>query len=171
MNLRLVTRFLLAIIIGVTVVSCMDESEPYVPPTKAEEAAMLEVYLDTLANRGLDIDTTAMGVYYITDSIGNGIFPQQGDTCVVKYTGSFMDGTIFDSTWDDTWEFVLGYVGENGEGTIAGWTDGVSVIDEGGSAFLIIPSELGYGETGAGNIPPNTTIVFSVEMVEIKPLN
>lgn len=166
MNLRLVTRFLVAIIIGVIVVSCIDEAEPYVPPTKAEEAALLEIYLDTLANRGLDIDTTALGVYYITDSIGNGTYPEVGDTCVVKYTGSFMDGSIFDTSGENTWEYVLG-----AEGVIDGWNDGTSVIDEGGSAFLIIPSELGYGETGAGNIPPNTTIVFSVEMVEIKPLH
>nr|WP_321356930.1 FKBP-type peptidyl-prolyl cis-trans isomerase [uncultured Draconibacterium sp.] len=166
MNLKLVTRFLLAIVIGVAIVSCIDDGEEYIPPTKAEEAALLDVYLDTLANRGLDIDTTALGVYYITDSIGNGTYPEVGDTCVIKYTGSFMDGSIFDSTGDETWEFILGT-----EGVIDGFNDGVSVIDEEGSAFLIIPSELGYGETGAGHIPPNTTIVFKVDVVEIKPLH
>ena len=166
MKRRLVTRFLLAIIIGVTVASCIDEGEPYIPPTKAEEDALLAEYLDTLTNRGLDIDTTALGVYYITDSIGNGVFPQDGDTCVVKYTGSFIDGGIFDSTGDNTWAYVLG-----GEGLINGWNDATRFIDEEGAAFLIIPSELGYGETGAGSIPPNTTIVFYVEMVEIKPHN
>ncbi|WP_319266506.1 FKBP-type peptidyl-prolyl cis-trans isomerase [uncultured Draconibacterium sp.] len=166
MKMRLVTRLLLAIIIGVAVASCIDEGEPYIPPTKAEEQALLNIYLDTLTNRGLDIDTTALGVYYVTDSVGNGTFPQVGDTCVVKYVGSFIDGSIFDSTGENTWEFELGT-----EGLIDGWNNGMTVIDEGGQAFLIIPSELGYGETGYGTVPPNTTIVFSVEMVEIKPLH
>ncbi|WP_163324236.1 FKBP-type peptidyl-prolyl cis-trans isomerase [Draconibacterium mangrovi] len=164
MKMRLVTRLLLAIIIGVAVASCIEESEPYIPPTKAEEDALLAEYLDTLTNRGLDIDTTAMGVYYIIDSIGNGTFPQDGDTCVVKYSGRFIDGSVFDSTGDNTWEYVLG-----AEGLIDGWNDATRFIDEEGSAFLIIPSELGYGATGAGTIPPNTTIVFLVDMVEIKP--
>lgn len=166
MNLKLVTRFLLAIIIGVAVVSCMDEGEEYIPPTKAEEEAILNDYLDTLANRGLDIDTTALGVYYVTDSVGNSIYPIYGDTCVVKYTGFFIGGGVFDSTGDNTWEFVLG-----SEGLIDGWNDGMQVIDEGGEAYLIIPSELGYGETGYSTVPPNTSLVFAVEMVEIKPLN
>ena len=61
--MKLVTRFLLAILIGVAVASCIEESEPYIPPTKAEEDALLAVYLDTLTNRGLDIDTTAMGAF------------------------------------------------------------------------------------------------------------
>ncbi|WP_321374001.1 FKBP-type peptidyl-prolyl cis-trans isomerase [uncultured Draconibacterium sp.] len=166
MNLKLVTRFVLAIIIGVAVVSCIDEGEEYVPPTKAQENALLNEYLDTLANRGLDIDTTALGVYYITDSVGNGTYPVVGDTCVVKYTGFFINGSVFDSTGDDTWEFVLGT-----EGFIDGWNDGMRVIDEGGKAYLIIPSELGYGPDGYGSVPPNTSLVFNVDMVEIKPLN
>lgn len=166
MNLKLVTRFVLAIIIGVAVASCIDEGEEYVPPTKAQENALLNEYLDTLANRGLDIDTTALGVYYITDSVGNGTYPVVGDTCVVKYTGFFINGSVFDSTGDDTWEFVLGT-----EGFIDGWNDGMRVIDEGGKAYLIIPSELGYGPDGYGSVPPNTSLVFNVDMVEIKPLN
>ncbi|MDX8339811.1 FKBP-type peptidyl-prolyl cis-trans isomerase [Draconibacterium sp. IB214405] len=166
MNWRLVTRFLLAIIIGVVVVSCIEEGEEYIPPTQAEEDALLSEYLDTLQNRGLDIDTTALGVYYVIDSVGNGTYPVIGDTCEVMYTGFFIDGSVFDSTGDNTWEFELG-----DEGVIPGWTDGMQVIDEGGRAFLIIPSELAYGTTGYGSVPPNTSLVFVVDMVEIKPLD
>lgn len=166
MNLKLVTRLVLAIIIGVAVVSCIDEGEEYVPPTKAEEAAILKEYLDTLENRGLDIDTTALGVYYVIDSVGNGTYPVEGDTCVIKYTGFFIGGGVFDTSGDDTWEFILG-----DDQIIDGWNDGMQVIDEEGEAFLIIPSEFAYGERGYGSVPPNTSIVFSIEMVEIKPLD
>lgn len=164
MNLKLITRFLLVSIIAVAVFACNDDE--YTPPTKVEEQALLNEYLDTLTNRGYQVDSTALGVYYIIDSIGNGTYPAVGDTCVVKYTGFLVTGGAFDSSGDDTWEFVLGT-----EGFIDGWNDGMKVIDEGGEAHLIIPSELGYGEMGYGIIPPNTSLVFAVEMVEIKPLN
>ena len=170
MKLDLVKKLLLVAVIGVFVASCMNEGEEYVPPTKAEEMSLLNEYLDTLTNRGLDIDTTALGVYYVIDSVGNGTFPAYGDTCVVKYVGSFISGTIFDASAyhneAGTFTFELGV-----DGMIDGWTDGVQLIDEGGKAYLIVPSEFGYGSNGYSSIPPNTTLVFSIEMVEIKPLN
>ena len=166
MNLKLITRFLLVSIIAVAVFACNDDDYNYDPPTKAEETALLHEYLDTLSNRGYQVDSTDLGVYYIIDSVGNGTYPVVGDTCLVKYTGYFVAGGAFDSSGDDTWEFVLGT-----EGLIEGWNDGMQVIDEGGEALLIIPSELGYGDSGYGIIPPNTSLVFAIEMVEIKPLN
>ncbi|WP_347841097.1 FKBP-type peptidyl-prolyl cis-trans isomerase [uncultured Draconibacterium sp.] len=172
MNLKLITRFFLASIIGLALWACVDESEDYVPPTKAEETALLSEYLDTLQNRGLDIDTTSMGVYYIIDSVGNGNYSYAGDTCVVKYTGFFLTGDVFDTSGSNTFQFVL-----EGDNLIEGWTDGMKVIDEGGKAYLIVPSEHAYGTNGVmdyyGNysIPPNTSLVFYIEMVEIKPLD
>ncbi|HYQ58124.1 MAG TPA: FKBP-type peptidyl-prolyl cis-trans isomerase [Draconibacterium sp.] len=172
MSLKLIKRFLLALIIGGTVMSCMKENEnPFVPPTKAEETALLNEYLDSIQNWGMDIDTTGLGVYYVTDSIGNGVFPVFGDTCVVSYTGFFINGQTFDQGSAD-YEFVLG-----NEVLIDGWNDGMRMIDKEGRAYLIIPSDHAYGISGVqdyyGNylIPPNTTVVFYVEMVDIKPYN
>lgn len=170
MKLDLMKKLLLVAVIGVFVASCMNETDEYVPPTKAEEMSLLNEYLDTLENRGLDIDTTALGVYYVIDSIGNGIYASYGDTCTVKYIGSLIDGTLFDASayhnTAGTFTFILGV-----DQMIDGWTDGMQVIDEGGEGYLIIPSELAYGSMGNSSIPPNTTLVFGVEMVEIKPLN
>lgn len=170
MKLDLVKKLLLVAVIGVFVASCMNEGEDYVPPTKAEEESLLNEYLDTLSNRGVEVEQTALGVYYVIDSIGNGTYPVDGDTCVVKYIGTFIDGSAFDaSAWhseEGTFTFVLGV-----DQMIAGWTDGVKQIDEEGTGYLIIPSEHGYGSTGNSTIPPNTTLVFGIEVVEIKPLN
>lgn len=172
MSLKLITRVILALIIGVGIVSCMKENEnPYVPPTKAEETELLKEYIDTIQNRGMDVDTTDIGVYYVTDSVGNGTFPMTGDTCVVSYAGFFVNGQIFDPGSEE-YEFVLG-----DEDLVIGWNDGMRMIDEDGKAYLIIPSDFAYGISGVqdyyGNyvIPPNTTVVFYVEMLDIKPYN
>jgi len=164
MNLKFLTKLVFAALLIGFMASCLNENnDPYIPPTHEEEIALLNKYLDTLENRGYDIDTTDMGVYYIVDSVGEGDFPVYGDTCEVKYTGFFIDGTVFDASGDNTFEFELG-----AENLISGWNDGMRVINKGAEVFLIIPSELGYGTTGYSTVPPNTTLIFSVEMIDIK---
>lgn len=164
MKVELFKKLLFAAIIGIFVVSCIGEDvDPYTPPTKAEELAQLNVYLDTLNNRGLDVGSTEMGVYYIIDSIGEGEYPVDGDTCSVKYTGLFMDWTVFDTSGDNTFDVVLGT-----QSVIEGWEDGLKVFNKGATGYLIIPSEFAYGSTGYSSIPPNTTLIFNIEMVDIK---
>lgn len=169
MNLRFFTKLVCAVVLIGFVASCIGEDyEDYVPPTYEEEMALLNEYLDTISNRGYDVDTTDLGVYYLIDSVGTGDFPVNGDTCVVKYTGMFMDGAVFDASGNTTFEVVLG---ENR--VISGWEDGLKVFNKDAKGVLIIPSEFAYG-TGKydryGNlvIPPYTTLIFSVEMVDIK---
>lgn len=97
---------------------------------------------------------------------GNGPTIKNGDTAVMHYTGTFVDGTKFDSSVDrDTpFSFVLG-VGE----VIAGWEQGVVGMKVGEKRRLCIPSELGYGSAGAGGvIPPNAALVFEVQLLGIK---
>ncbi len=166
--MKLVTKFMILALAVVAMASCLNtEDVATVPRTEADELADLSTYLDTLQNRGLDIDTTAMGVYYVVDSVGNGPFPVIGDTCVVKYNGFLMNGMLFDSSInnnaDGTYEFVM-----NESGFIPGWTDGMKVINEGALVYLIIPSEFAYGALGSSVIGPYETLIFVVEMVDIK---
>ncbi|WP_346863693.1 FKBP-type peptidyl-prolyl cis-trans isomerase [uncultured Draconibacterium sp.] len=164
MKLRFFRNLVFAALLIGFVASCIDDNgSTYIPPTHEEEMALLNEYLDTLQNRGLDIDTTELGVYYIVDSIGEGAFPLVGDTCEVKYTGFFIDGSIFDTSGTNTFEFILG-----SENLIPGWNDGMKVINKGAFVYLLIPSELAYGSTGYSSVPPNTTIIFNIEMVDIK---
>jgi FKBP-type peptidyl-prolyl cis-trans isomerase len=98
-------------------------------------------------------------------AIGTGEAAQVGDTLSVHYTGWLEDGTQFDSSVDrgTPFEFILG-----AGNVIAGWDEGLVGIQEGGKRKLIIPPDLAYGASGSGPIPPNATLTFEVELLEIK---
>ena len=110
--------------------------------------------------------TTASGLQYIEEVAGTGRQAQAGDKVSVHYTGMLDDGTVFDSSQGrgQPIEFVLG-VGQ----VIPGWDEGIALMSTGGKARLIIPSELAYGAQGAGGgvIPPNATLTFDVELVDV----
>jgi FKBP-type peptidyl-prolyl cis-trans isomerase len=97
---------------------------------------------------------------------GDGDEAQVGDTVRVHYTGRLMDGTEFDSSRerDEPFEFVLG----RGM-VIPGWDEGVQGMKEGGQRRLVIPPDMAYGEQGIGPIPPNSTLEFDVELLEVNP--
>ncbi len=98
--------------------------------------------------------------------VGDGKEAKSGDTVSVHYTGTLKDGTVFDSSVErgTPFSFTLG----NGE-VIQGWDEGVVGMKEGGKRTLNIPSDLAYGERGAGQlIGPNEDLVFEVELLEVK---
>ncbi|BAY15475.1 FKBP-type peptidylprolyl isomerase [Nostoc sp. HK-01] len=113
-----------------------------------------------------NVVTTSSGLKYVEIKEGTGATPQSGQTVVVHYTGTLEDGTQFDSSRDRgrPFSFQIG-VGQ----VIKGWDEGLSTMKVGGQRELIIPAELGYGSRGAGGvIPPNATLIFDVELLDVK---
>jgi len=113
-----------------------------------------------------DYMTTESGLKYHDFVVGDGPSPETGQTVSVHYTGWLEDGTKFDSSLDRgqpfTFSIGMGQV-------IAGWDEGVATMKVGGKRQLVIPSELGYGEQGAGAvIPPNATLIFEVELLDVQ---
>ena len=114
-----------------------------------------------------DLTTTASGLKYRDLQAGTGEEARSGQVAVVHYTGWLVDGSKFDSSHDRNapFEFPLG-----GGRVIKGWDEGVQGMKVGGVRRLVIPPDLGYGAQGAGAvIPPGATLVFEVELLEVKP--
>jgi FKBP-type peptidyl-prolyl cis-trans isomerase len=110
--------------------------------------------------------TTASGLQYVILNQGNGAVATAGHNVSVHYTGWLTNGTKFDSSVDrgQPFQFPLG-AGQ----VIKGWDEGVAGMKVGEKRKLIIPSNLGYGERGAGNlIPPNSNLIFDVELLDVK---
>ena len=110
--------------------------------------------------------TTASGLQYEDKVVGDGAEAKAGNTVSVHYTGWLDDGTKFDSSKDRNQAFNFNL----GAGmVIKGWDEGVAGMKVGGTRKLTIPPELGYGARGAGNvIPPYSTLIFEVELLDIK---
>lgn len=109
--------------------------------------------------------TTASGLKYLTVKEGKGKSPKATDVVKVHYTGRLTNGTVFDSSVErgEPAEFPLDRV-------IAGWTEGLQLMKEGGKTLFYIPSNLAYGEQGAPGSPigPNEPLIFEVELLEVK---
>ena len=125
---------------------------------------------DALAVNGpVDVEhsqITASGLRIIDLEQGNGAEATAGQTVVVHYRGTLEDGTQFDASYDrgTPFSFPLG----RGR-VIKGWDEGVQGMKVGGKRKLVIPPDLGYGSRGAGGvIPPNATLIFEVELLDIK---
>lgn len=134
-----------------------------------EQAAMLAAAEGSvrdciaLGQSGAGLATTASGLRWAATKPGNKALaaPTAEDSVRVHYIGALMDGKVFDSSYSrgEPAEFPLGQV-------VPGWTEGLQLAPPGGALCLIIPSALGYGEAGAGgDIPPNATLAFHVELL------
>lgn len=108
------------------------------------------------------VSTTASGLQYEVIAQGTGVQPKATDTVEVHYEGKLIDGTVFDSSVarGQPASFRLDQV-------IPGWTEGVQLMKEGGKTRFVIPSNLAYGEMGAGTIPPNAVLVFDVQLLKV----
>lgn len=112
-----------------------------------------------------DTITTDSGLQYIIWKKGDGEKAEAGDNVSVNYDGRLLDGSQFDSSYKrgKPFSFPLG-----GGRVIKGWDEGIAYLNVGDSATLIIPSDLGYGSMDRPNIPANSTLVFHVELEDVK---
>jgi len=147
-------RCLLTVITALVVAAAMACSQTATSPT----------------SQGVSATTTEVtmpdGLKYTDDQVGTGTAAEKGKTVSVHYTGWLLDGTKFDSSRDrnQPFSFPLG----QGQ-VIKGWDEGVAGMKVGGKRTLVIPPDLGYGARGAGGvIPPNATLKFEVELLDVK---
>jgi len=129
------------------------------------EKEIKENNLKNLNNISKGFEVTSSGLRYKITDKGNGNSAVVGKNVKVHYKGQLIDGTVFDSSFkrNEPIEFTLG-IGQ----VIKGWDEGLALLSEGDKARFIIPSDLAYGEAGAGGvIPPNANLIFDVELVSV----
>ena len=128
-----------------------------------EEVSILNDYLK---RANITVKPTPSGLYYIETRKGNGKKPKSGNPVHVHYTGTFIDGKIFDTslTRNEAFKFIFDF-----KQVISGLDEGVSLMTEGGTATLIIPSHLAYKDIGYKDlIPPYTTLIFEIELLKVE---
>lgn len=151
MNLRRYIPFLFMIVLSF---SCNKNKK-----TRAEVDE--QKILDYMASRGLNGTATGSGLYYVINVQGTGAQPTINSQVTVKYSGNLIDGTVFDASANAGATFGLSSV-------IKGWQEGIPLFKKGGKGFLLIPSALGYGNQQTGNIPPNSVLIFEIELLDVK---
>jgi FKBP-type peptidyl-prolyl cis-trans isomerase len=146
--------------------SCQKQEDPVVDNTDytARDKEIIEAYIK--ANNLTTAQRQPSGLYVVITEPGTGAKPVKGQTVSVLYTGTTLDGKVFDTTTtrgNTPFDFPIGqgYV-------IAGWDEGIALLGKGGKGILLIPSDMAYGARGAGPIPPHTVLRFDVEVTNIK---
>ena len=136
----------------------------YMKKNYSDETVKAEQELhEYFKNNNIKPMTTASGLNYVITKEGNGEKPGVGPLIKVHYTGKLLDGTVFDSSVNrnEPFQFVLG-IGQ----VISGWDEGLQLLTKGSKAVLYIPYYLAYGDRGAGTIPPFSTLIFEVELID-----
>lgn len=159
------------LLLCVLLMSCGDDL-PTIEEITAEQQAAFEAqaamddmtiinYIDA---NGLEAEKTSSGLYYIITEPGGSEKPTATTNVEVCYRGYLLDGTEFDSSYNQSG--VCSAINFNLSGVIQGWTEGIQLFGKGGEGILLIPSALGYGTTGNGPIPPNTVLGFDVHLID-----
>ena len=129
---------------------------------KKQESSLRQKYLK---DHNFNAKPTASGLIYVEKVTGTGAKAFAGKKVKVHYTGTLLNGTKFDSSRDrnEPFEFTLG----QGQ-VIKGWDEGIAMMKVGGRAILVVPSVIAYGAEDKGKIPPYSTLVFDVELLDVK---
>jgi len=131
---------------------------------EVSDAEQLKIDIKKIENyleeHNLTAQSTESGLHYIIVEQGTGDFAIDSSFVDVNYTGMLLDSTIFDT---DRNTLIL-------YSTIKGWQEGLSLLQEGGSIKLFVPSKLGYGDTKSGIIPKNSVLLFDIELINVIPL-
>jgi FKBP-type peptidyl-prolyl cis-trans isomerase FkpA len=121
-----------------------------------------EVIVNYLKEHNLEATHHSSGVYYIISEEGTGGNPTYNSIVTVKYKGYLTDGSVFDqTTGDETFTYSLNQL-------IKGWIIGIPLLQRGGIGTLFIPSELGYGSNDLQGIPPNSVLIFEIELIDFR---
>ena len=134
----------------------------FIPDPQNQHQLDRNIIINYVIDHKLDMQSTQSGIYYQTLQKGKGEPPAPQDEIIANYHGTFLDGTVFDTTKDkDTFKFPFNRLND-------GWKEILPILGSGGKGIFIIPSKLCYGKKGFGDkIPPNTILKFEIDLLGI----
>ncbi|WP_010177633.1 FKBP-type peptidyl-prolyl cis-trans isomerase [Aquimarina agarilytica] len=150
-------KILLTLFVLVGLLSCNDsENNSNTIDFTVQNDQEIQAYIKT---NNLDAVKTDTGLYYVINELGEGKQPASTSDVKVAYKGYFTDAKVFDENKEGV-NFNLSQV-------IPGWTEGITYFKEGGSGILLIPSSLGYGNSGRPGIPGGAVLVFDINLIKV----
>ncbi|MEO6720273.1 MAG: FKBP-type peptidyl-prolyl cis-trans isomerase [Ferruginibacter sp.] len=160
-------KFLFIVALPMAIISCSKSDKSCgltlsTDTAPASEVADVQAYL---TSKSITADQHPSGLFYKIHQPGSGDVPGACSVVTVKYKGSLSNGTGFDSSYKTS---PNGYPFTLGDRLIAGWQLGVPLIKKGGSITLYIPPSLGYKAAGSGPIPPNSILIFNIDLVDVQ---
>ena len=136
------------------IISCSNKTDSnFEPETEADIIQYIE-------DNNLNAIRSNSGLYYVINNEGSGARPTSSSNVTVDYKGYFLDGVVFDESDSSGISFGLNQV-------IQGWTEGITYFREGGNGILLVPYQLGYGESGRGSIPGGSVLIFDIRLIRI----
>lgn len=156
-----------AIIIKVRLVNIMDQEDMELYMSSrfhTGEDVEMEILENYIKNASITAEPTESGLYFIEKNAGIGEYIKHGDEVVVNYTLTLTDGSLVETTLgSEPLTYVVGR-----EKFIAGWEEAVAMMKKGSVATVIVPSKIGYGSEGSGNIQPYSTLIFEIEILDVR---
>ena len=135
-------------------ISCSDKTDTSFEPETEQDI------IQYIEDNNLNATRSNSGLYYVINNEGSGTRPTSTSNVTVDYKGYFLDGVVFDESNSNGISFRLNEV-------IQGWTEGITYFREGGNGILLVPYNLGYGESGRGSIPGGSVLIFDIRLLSV----
>jgi FKBP-type peptidyl-prolyl cis-trans isomerase FkpA len=135
-------------------ISCSDKTDTSFEPETEQDI------IHYIEDNNLNATRSNSGLYYVINNEGSGARPTSTSNITVDYKGYFLDGVVFDESNSNGISFRLNEV-------IQGWTEGITYFREGGNGILLVPYNLGYGESGRGSIPGGSVLIFDIRLLSV----
>ena len=135
-------------------ISCSDKTDTSFEPETEQDI------IQYIEDNNLNATRSNSGLYYVINNEGSGTRPTSVSNVTVDYKGYFLDGVVFDQSDSNGISFGLSQV-------IQGWTEGITYFKEGGNGILLVPYNLGYGESGRGSIPGGSVLIFDIRLLSV----
>ncbi|MEZ7993154.1 MAG: FKBP-type peptidyl-prolyl cis-trans isomerase [Flavobacteriaceae bacterium] len=135
-------------------ISCSDKTDTSFEPETEQDI------IQYIEDNNLNATRSNSGLYYVINNEGSGTRPTSASNVTVDYKGYFLDGVVFDESNSNGISFRLNEV-------IQGWTEGITYFKEGGNGILLVPYNLGYGESGRGSIPGGSVLIFDIRLLSV----